>query len=193
MNCFSHYKMGCLIYDQLNCPDIDKFAFASGNVSSDIVYSLKKLSHYSDNCMLIIKRLSEKLIEDLNNNLLSKYQYSYRLGQITHFIADYYCYAHDVKRYQKNLWSHMVYEVVLDYKLHAADSFDHKVSLVQANSLKQLLVNLETLHCEYINVANTYMVDLNYIVNSSYGFMLGFIRLYNNNYSKMDKILLQKL
>lgn len=114
MNFISHLFISKTLYDHLpKGMEIDKKAFMYGSIRPDLPSKLFQKPHTLDNYLNIVCKISNELM----NNKYSLKQYSYKLGEICHFICDFFCYYHsDEAIYNKSL-SHFIYEFRLHFIL----------------------------------------------------------------------------
>lgn len=71
-------------------------------------------SHYDEACLQSASALWEDICELEGNDLRV---FSYKVGEMLHFIADYFTNAHNKKYLQKNMRRHMLYEMRLHFRL----------------------------------------------------------------------------
>lgn len=96
---------------------LDKKWFTFGNVLPDVKpYYIKRKHFYCVSFDYVIS-----LINSLENDMdrISMKEFSLRLGIISHYVSDFFCYPHNDRAYFKGrLKEHMQYE----YKLHSSFS-----------------------------------------------------------------------
>ncbi len=81
-----------------------------GSIAPDIHIRMLVMSHRKEGSFSYLMKLIRKLLDKqipLSKNGMRRY--SYKLGVVTHFIADYFCMAHNERRY-KNPMRHYLYE-----------------------------------------------------------------------------------
>ena len=89
--------------------------FESGCVRPDFDLAYFNIPHYKEKSLPFVMRLLSKLTHDRwPKDVPERRRYSTQLGVAMHFMADYFCYAHNDKRYI-SLPEHLVYE----YSLHS--------------------------------------------------------------------------
>ena len=122
MNPFTHAKIAKEIhyYIKQNYPEIDipLKTFVWGNIKPD--FKKDKKLHYID------KNLEEalKMYDELNSYEYSNSKdYTVRLGEFFHYIADFFCYAHSTEFFQENLGEHFIYEMRAHQKLKKFKDF----------------------------------------------------------------------
>lgn len=116
MNTFSHLGMSVAIKKavekQLNIK-LDTFGFMYGNVKPDISSYLINIPHFKSQAADFVA--SE--IEELMKYKIDRYgkcskEFSERLGVVTHYLSDFFCYAHS-KHFKGSLLKHYIYEARL--------------------------------------------------------------------------------
>lgn len=105
----NHIRMGRRIFENLQKNDmpLSRRLFLFGNIAPDLTLSYVRHPHrYGDSASLIEKKL-RKLCKGsaAPQGLL----FSLRLGALTHYICDYFCYAHS-RSFRGNLRDHIRYE-----------------------------------------------------------------------------------
>ncbi len=88
--------------------------------------------------------------------------FSKELGEIFHYICDYFCYAHNQPQLQNDLWDHIKYE----YRLHnVAKKFDYSCIRVEYSNYDNLSLFevIEYKHSLYLKCPHFYKHD---IINS---------------------------
>ena len=92
--------------------ELDKRAFSYGNIKPDLP-SLTRKHHTLENCLFNTCEYSSKLM----NESVSLVHFSTQMGEICHYICDFFCYYHlNEEIHNKNL-HHFFYEVSLHHEL----------------------------------------------------------------------------
>lgn len=94
---------------------LDKYYFMYGNIKPDIFCNHFKDSHTLNESIDLVFRYSNLLIA-------RKYDikhFSVILGEICHYVCDYFCLYHTETFSKKNAFSHILYEIKLHIKLRA--------------------------------------------------------------------------
>ncbi|MCX7708925.1 MAG: zinc dependent phospholipase C family protein [Clostridia bacterium] len=90
--------------------NIDYGSFRHGCIAPDIYPSMMFMSHSFDGSIDLVNENIKYLCEHmLPGDKKSIKKFSFRLGVVIHFISDYFCKAHNDKRYD-NLILHYIYE-----------------------------------------------------------------------------------
>lgn len=126
MNPFTHAKLAKEIHHYINFEydiDLPIKTFVWGNLKPD--FKTDKSLHYIDN------NLEEALdiYEELNNKFYTNIKdYTLKLGEFFHYIADFFCYAHSINFFKENLGDHVFYEMKAHNKLTKFKDFFNNIS-----------------------------------------------------------------
>lgn len=111
MNIIMHllfsYKMRKIIRSHSGVK-LSLIGFMYGNILPDIK-AIHKPHQINGSLSFLVKR-TQSLIANPVQTVPPPYSWSRELGIITHYLSDYFCYAHQ-DRYDKGLGSHMLYEL----------------------------------------------------------------------------------
>lgn len=114
MNFFTHIAISKIIYDHLKLKiDLDKNAFIFGNVKPDLTYKLKKNPHILENHLFDVCDGAKELMKGKE----SLKELSTDLGQICHYICDFFCRYHLNILIFNKLARHFLYELKLQFVL----------------------------------------------------------------------------
>ncbi|MHB8076505.1 zinc dependent phospholipase C family protein [Desulfosporosinus fructosivorans] len=92
---------------------MDAFSFMYGNIKPDLEASSVKIPHFKHTTMELVQAEIEKLTTlRLNESRRWSKQLSERIGVITHYLSDFFCYAH-TEYFKSNHRSHLLYEFQL--------------------------------------------------------------------------------
>lgn len=112
---FSHLFFSKVLYRNFKKEvDLSKLAFAYGNIKPDLPPACFKDRHTLDNYLFIVYDKANQLI----NNDLDTREFSVKLGEICHFVCDFFCYYHLNDALHKKIFSHLGYELLLHLKLY---------------------------------------------------------------------------
>lgn len=175
MKLHQHWKVGEMLLSKLdNKYKIGRTAYLIGNIAPDLncIYPAHRLNTTE-------KRFARKLryIDKSNNNLLRSFQ----LGVVTHYLCDYFCYAHIIesvgathKKYEKNLYEF--------YKAHVnelhnewLDIFWHKNKEESINEVAHTYIINSDEHCDIIltqirKMAEQYKSEMVHYTNKLWAF-----------------------
>ncbi|MBS3873911.1 MAG: zinc dependent phospholipase C family protein [Firmicutes bacterium] len=142
--------------------------FESGCVRPDFDLAFFNVPHYKDKSLPFVMRLLSQLTHDpLPKDEPEWRRYSTQLGVTMHFMADYFCYAHNDRRLM-SLPEHLVYE----YSLHSqAARLDLPAIAAACTALPTMqpltsvaLVHeyIERMHARYLAESPAMDVDIHY-------------------------------
>lgn len=155
-----HLKIGKTVLDKniITTFKVNRIAYLFGNIAPDLncVYPAHRLKTTEKR---FYKRL--KRIEKSDTNLIK----SFTLGVITHYICDYFCYAHNIeslgvphKKYETNLYNY--YESHINELGKFSSRLENKWIEAKQQSQKNCIENecmtIES-HCEFIMNQIKYM------------------------------------
>lgn len=85
-------------------------SFIKGNLKPDFSLLLIKVPHYKIPTSEIVKKEMDKLILLTENNYTTcTREFTERLGVVTHYLSDFFCYAHSA-RFTGSVYDHVIYE-----------------------------------------------------------------------------------
>lgn len=167
---------------------LDKRLFSWGSVKPDIVPSLLIKKHYKEETLDYVIDKIEELINlkysNCSNSLLDKYL-SINLGEIIHFLSDFFCVPHSQRwEFKKRMASHIKYETTLNkiaqnYYLGRSTKIP-EIKYINIDSIKTFINDL----LEEYHLKEDYLNDLKYstIVSTSITALI-----IKENYSKPNK------
>lgn len=110
MNFLSHLFISKALHHHLiKNMNLDKKAFMYGNIKPDLPSKCFGKPHILENYLATICENSNQLM----NTKSSLKQYSSKLGEICHFICDFFCHYHFDKVIYKKSLHHFIYEIRL--------------------------------------------------------------------------------
>lgn len=114
MNLITHIAISKILYNNLNgIMDLDKIAFVYGNIKPDLTRKLLRNPHTLENYFLIVCNSAERLM----NNKLSLQEFSFELGEICHYVCDFFCQYHLGDELFHKFREHFIYELKLHFVL----------------------------------------------------------------------------
>lgn len=110
---FSHLLISKVLYRHFSTAvTLNKGSFSYGNILPDLP-SQSRSHHTLENCLFKVCDSSRKLMEEE----LAIKDFSVRLGEICHYICDFFCYYHLSENIHNKRLHHFFYELGLHYKL----------------------------------------------------------------------------
>ncbi|MGB8450740.1 MAG: zinc dependent phospholipase C family protein [Anaerocolumna sp.] len=139
---FTHLFISKTLYKHFSGElSLDKKAFAYGNIKPDISRESLHISHTLENYLFFVNEQAKQLIEKET----SVKKFSINLGEICHYVCDFFCYYHlDEEIYNKKL-HHFFYELRLHYELYKL-YYRHKIKI--SSTLKEPRKNISSIILE---------------------------------------------
>ncbi len=170
----THKLIARYIYEALQRElniDLNYNSFRHGSVAPDIYPFMLFMDHTPRGTMNLVERYMDQLSGSIwleNDKMIDKF--SFKLGVVIHFVADYFCEAHNAKRY-KNLFLHFAYERRLRdrFKRHMEKFIPLSVILNAGGweiegSLRDYITRR---HNEYNSIKHSLYKDINYSLTVS--------------------------
>lgn len=154
-------------FNKKNNINLNKNNLFWGAIQPDFQKGKNKIKHtYSVSHNKIIE-----LEHEIMNNNLEIYDYSKKIGNISHFIVDSFCKYHLEDYYGKNMIKHFAYEFLLDLKLMHIILFDRDiidailfdVEFLEESSFKYLSDNRD----KYLSLNEHILNDLYYAIKTT--------------------------
>lgn len=118
-------------------------------------------SHYSEACLTSAAAILEE-IQSLNTTDIKSF--SYKVGQLTHFISDYFTNAHNKGYLQRNMRLHMLYEMRLHFQLIKAIPS----AQIRKGSEIDPIFQIKVWHNTYSEGRATLEKDVHYILQATF-------------------------
>ncbi|MCG8502612.1 MAG: zinc dependent phospholipase C family protein [Firmicutes bacterium] len=145
---------------------LDMKGFKYGSIKPDINHILSSVPHYKKETQGFVYHM----INDLQNRLIPKMgkelrDFSIDLGIVTHYLADYFCMAHNHPKYH-NILNHVFYEYTLDRRIRkinlnqaCIDAIDN-ISQTMNKCNFSIEAYIEKEHAQYIGHAHKISFDI---------------------------------
>lgn len=104
--------------------------FMYGNILPDLSPKQGKILHYLKDSLGFVIESSTKLSDSSNDSCVGSFTCSKKAGVITHYLSDYFCYAHS-EQYQNNIYRHHLYEFLMLFLFRRGLLFFRKQNLRQ--------------------------------------------------------------
>lgn len=183
MKATSHFAMAHLINAALKHRGIylNRIAFVYGNIEPDYTPAMWVYPHFNKVCSRSLTNIYEELtkVPVCSSGRVGAY-YSRRLGNLCHFMCDYFCYAHNGE-FSGNLSQHIAYENELDAYLRLnfmklLDD-DKNLQIKPLNEIDGLFENLKTRREEYLDAGFSLKNDLNFAFETCLSSIVNIIAL----------------
>lgn len=150
---------------------LNKKSLKKGSVGPDFSPNLFLKPHYFDQSY---EYLQQEIKKFLFLGSRESEAFSFRLGNILHYIADYFCMAHNNQSLREALTQHLKYEFTLDQffrcnkaKLIKETPYYH----TNIKALKKYFDFLERQHKAYLCLASNFERDCLYAITMCLGFL----------------------
>ena len=111
---FTHLFISKVLYKHFKKEiQLDKWAFAYGNIKPDLPPACFGDRHTLENYFFIVYDQANQLMHDD----ITLPEYSVKLGEVCHFVCDFFCYYHLNDHLHKKIFSHLIYEIRLHFQL----------------------------------------------------------------------------
>ncbi|MFA9379002.1 MAG: zinc dependent phospholipase C family protein [Lachnotalea sp.] len=161
---FTHLFISKVLYQHLaNEVELNQRAFSYGNIKPDLPSS-KRNHHTLEKCLDTVCEYSNQL----RNKEMSIEDYSVRLGEICHYISDFFCFYHLSEELHDRKLHHFLYEIRLHMSLfHLKNNFKNEL----LSSTKEPRKNIESMILEmrmaYFSQIHHMEMDVEYALMAS--------------------------
>lgn len=133
---------------------IDAFSFMYGNMKPDLEALSVKIPHFKHTTMELVQAEIEKLTTlRLNKSRRCSKQLSERIGVITHYLSDFFCYAH-TEYFESKHRSHVLYEFQLLYHFRKSKKAVKRHTYIKPtdipSSANKIITLIEEAHDKYL-------------------------------------------
>jgi len=146
-----------------------RMAFYLGSILPDIKPSFLYKKHEMEGTFPMLKKEMEKLSGDFEIKYKrQKTKYYRNLGQVTHYLADYFTFPHN-QVFPGNLKDHMTYEEKLKKSfrkyIKSGEAAKNKANSIEIPSVEELVKFIEKNHKDYIIKAKGVEDDMKHIID----------------------------
>lgn len=180
----SHISLARYLVENLNDEELKKhkFSFYLGSILPDIKPSFLYRRHEIEGTYSAVKRHILLLAEGTKNIQKKKQgrKYYMDLGQISHYLADYFTFPHN-KIYTGSLKEHCSYEEKLKHDLRtylqSGEAAKQRLKDIELKSAEGLCDFIEQIHCDYIAARHNMENDIWHIVEMNKRVVEGILQL----------------
>ncbi|MEA4893833.1 MAG: zinc dependent phospholipase C family protein [Oscillospiraceae bacterium] len=172
MNKYSHIMIGEIVYEHLKKEHgihLEKDSFIKGNIIPDFSYYAIVHPHFMNLSLGFVQAEIETLSKTYLKSALVGSDYSYRLGIICHYYADFFCYAHS-SHYKQIIVNHLKYEHLLhEHFLKSLDLISKNDALFSCDiskSPEEINSKMLQFHAQYSRLEPSYDNDLEYTLKA---------------------------
>lgn len=141
-------------------------AFYVGSLLPDCRPSFLTVRHEYDETFELVEDKIRRLVEDTKHRPADSVRYMIDLGQVFHYIADYFTFPHN-SHYPGNLKDHCAYEKYLKLRLRSyireGDAVFHTEEAEHLGSVEDILGYIRKNHQEYMENLHNAEEDCEYI------------------------------
>lgn len=169
MNSITHMEMSiviCKAVERETGVKLDIASFIYGSAKPDFSPALLKLPHVKNDGTTHVRNQIFELVQSGKEKFFSNVkQFSEKLGIITHYLSDFFCFAHTENFSTKKL-AHIKYETMLIhyYRKNSMMFRKHVVStpVTCRDNLNSLYDLIESLHNQYLLHPPSYLLDISF-------------------------------
>jgi hypothetical protein len=180
----SHISLAKYLIATMDVQELSHYrkAFILGNILPDCKPSFITRKHEFDGTFEEVKERIKDLTEDCDVYSRNKRVYWRNLGQITHYLADYFTFPHN-SNYDGSLKDHCSYEQELklllkEYIISGKAAMDRE-ELVEIQSVEDLFRFIERKHTEYLEFKSNVSKDIQYILSVCHQIVYSVLALFN--------------
>ena len=179
----SHISLARYIVSSIDRQDLlkHKKAFYLGNILPDCKPTFLITKHEFGSTFDKLKQDMQRLTLASDINLNNGRAYFRDLGQVIHYIADYFTFPHNVN-YNGSLRDHCIYEKHLKIGLReyikSGEAQKNIEKMIRFDSLEALFQFITEAHEEYLRFKRSVQEDCRYIVNLAYQVVGAIINLF---------------
>lgn len=179
----SHISLAGYIVNSFDKQDLvrHKKAFYLGSILPDCKPTFLTTKHEFFTTFDMLKDEMKKLTIVNHENISNQRAYWRNLGQVIHYIADYFTFPHN-NTYDGSLKDHCIYEKHLKIRLkeyiNSGEAEKNTVNLVPLESLDSLFQFIAKAHEEYLIFKRSVQEDCRYIVNITRQVVCSLIHLF---------------
>lgn len=187
----SHISLAKYLVETMDVQELSNHrkAFIIGNILPDCKPSFLTKKHEFAGTFEDVKKQIKNLTNDCNVYTRNERVYWRRLGEVIHYIADYFTFPHN-KNYDGNLKDHCSYEQELKLMIReyikSGNAAKDRKSIIELRSLDDLFGFIERKHQEYLEVKSNLSKDIQYIFDVCHQIVYSVLALFN---FKLESIL----
>lgn len=184
----SHISLAKYIVDSLEEQELKKHkkAFYLGSILPDCKPSFITVKHEMEGTFPKVQRELEEIVERQRNAQINMRVFYRNLGEVIHYIADYFTFPHN-PHYPGNLKDHCIYEEQLKRGLKeyiASGEAERnsrwiRLSVTNLNSTADICNFIRKAHETYVKLKNSVEDDCRHIVTLCHQVVVAVIRLIN--------------
>lgn len=180
----SHISVARYIVNNLNTQELDnhKKAFYLGSILPDCKPSFLTKKHEFFGTFDQVREDIRNLTEDCDIFGRNERVYWRRLGEVIHYVADYFTFPHN-DTYDGNLKDHCIYEKHLKKYLKeyikSGEALRQQKEMKSFKTVEALFHFIETSHQEYLKFKRSVEEDVKYIISLCQQVVVSIVQLLN--------------
>ncbi len=161
---FTHRYIAKALYRHFSGDiDLDRHLFAYGNIKPDLP-SPDRIHHTLENCILTVCNLSEQLMDED----VSVRDFSVKLGEICHYLSDFFCYYHLNEEIHNRKLRHAAYELKLHLLLYQLRIFRKiNISSSKKEPRRDILSIVAEMRRHYTLEVHSMIKDIEYALSAA--------------------------
>jgi hypothetical protein len=186
----SHISLARYIVESLDTKDLTKHkkAFYLGSILPDCKPTFLTTKHEFGGTFDKVQEDIKKLTQASDINLSNQRAYCRDLGQVIHYIADYFTFPHN-SNYDGSLKDHCIYEEHLKLGLReyirSGEAKKNIGKFIRFESLDALFKFIKEAHEEYLKFKRSVQEDCKYIVNLTHQVVQSIIYLFEKEVNRI--------
>lgn len=129
-----------------------------GSIKPDLLWQYRDIPHYFEEGFPFFLEELQQMCNDRKYDNVK--DFSMKLGEVLHFTADYFCYAHNEEYFKKALWPHFIYELKLHNSFSQYTYMGEKFYLPKFKNILSLILNLRR---KYLETSSGLKTDVKFI------------------------------
>lgn len=185
----SHVSLSIYLINNLDSTLLEdhKKAFIVGSILPDCKPSFVTTKHNMEETFDMVQAFISKLTEDSADYKRISTAYCRKLGEVTHYLADYFTFPHNTV-FKGNIRAHCMYEKELKFALRAyiqsGEVYVNKRIAGSFETADELCEFVRDLHTQYLKSKKTVESDCRYIVALCHIVVAGILNLLAENREK---------
>ena len=174
MNIFVHLLIANSVRTSVYKKTGAKLSFAGflfGNILPDISPKYDENPHYYKDSLSFVIESAAKLNNSAVEGGINSFSYSQKVGVITHYLSDFFCYAHS-EHYNENIYQHHVYEFLMFFLFRRGLLLYHQTSNPELINFSELENFINSNSKDYSSKLNLKVNDVFFALNVSVAFIL---------------------
>ena len=166
----SHISLAKYIVNDIDTLELDNHrkAFYLGSILPDCKPSFLTKKHEFAGTFTEVQKSLRNLTVDCDLNERNERVYWRRLGEVIHYVADYFTFPHNAT-YDGNLKDHCMYEKELKLRLkeyiRIGEAQENQPEIMKFYTVESLIKFIENSHAEYLKFKRSVEEDVRYIVD----------------------------